>query len=384
MKKELTIGLLTVALTVGLASTVTAQTSQDTNVSVDVSGVTQLDVRPSSLSYSNVAGNDNLNALEPGESRTTSDEGFRHIEVENIGSQRIGDIYAQASMPTTQPFGTDATSVDAPHNTGNFVTMSLDGANNASYNFGSQLSEVEQMHYLNRVEYFEENPPTYIQTESPGNTWEDGAGNTISTDGVSVGRIRVGAADYFFVVYETDTAGPEVVFGNSPHTPTQRGTTDFTNDGSNYQTIDLSSSETSTSGVYQMNSATFVDFDTSDGNYTGQSVIGGDPLASQLSSELETNLSASTRDYNLYFDLNDGFVTRTKFNVQLESPDESYQLEDDAGTGAQEYILNANSESEALQPGSNFPINFGVQLPSGVDSNAIEEGTVTVISNTYS
>jgi hypothetical protein len=83
-------------------------------------------------------------------------------------------------------------------------------------------------------------------------------------------------------------------------------------------------------------------------------------------------------------------MVRTTFNVQQEVPG-GYDSEGTDGDdnwrvptqvdGAQEYILDATSQSNALQPGENFPIDFGIQVPQGVDQNAIQEGTVTVIAS---
>lgn len=388
MKKELTVALLAVGLTIGLASSVTAQSSQQTDVDVEISGVTQLDVRPSNLAYTSSGQGD---ALAPGDSRITSDGGFEHIEVENIGSERIGTIYAQATMPDEQPFGTYTSDPenDPVHNTGNFVTMSLDLANNGGYGFGDELSSADTMHHLNRVEYFEENPPTYIQTIEPSdsNNFDQTSSEVTSVD---VGRFRVGGADYFFVIYGQGTGDDQILIGNSPHTSTVRGTSDFTNTGSDYSTEALSSAP-DTSGVFQVTGQDFVSFNTSDGNYTGQTLIDGGN--EQISgTELATNISAEFRSYNLYVVPGQDYITRTRFNVQQQSPGynssenegtSNYQFQDESGTGEQEYILQAGTEGEALQPGQNFPINFGVQVPNGVDQTAIEEGTVTVVSDTY-
>lgn len=389
MKKELTIAILAVGLTIGMASLATAETlEQETEVDVEISGVTQLDVRPSSLSYTDTEDTD---ALSPGDARTVSDLGFEHIEVENIGSERIGNIYAQATMHDQQPFGTD-TDADGNlvHNTGNFVTMSLETANRASYDFGGELSDVDNMHYLNRVEYVEDNAPTYIQVEDGDFDYGEGQD---AVDEADVGRVRVGGAEYFFVVYTLDSDGTYMAIGNAPHTSTVLGTTDFTSDGDGYSVEELDSSDTSVSDLSKISSQRFVTFDTESEDYVGQDLIAdGDALIdpeddSETTGEGDDEISASditaeVRNYNLYYDEEDNFLVRSKFNVLQSAPDEDWTADEDA-SGGQEYILEADSISESLQPGDNFPINFGVQVPQGVDQNAIEEGTVTVISETF-
>jgi len=381
MKKELTIAFLAVGLTIGMASMATAQQSQDTDVDVEISGVTQLDVRPSSLAYTS-SGDEG--ALEPGDARTTSDLGFEHIEVENIGSERIGNIYAQGTMHTDQPFGTD-TDDDSSlvHNTGNFVTVSLETAQ--SYDFAG-LSDVETKHHLNRVEYVEDNPPTYIQTEESEFEYTDGGFDDIAS--VEVGRFRVGGAEYFFVIYELQNDGTYMAIGNAPHTSTVLGTTDFTNDGEAYSIEELED-DGSASGLSIINSQDFVSFDTESSNYTGQELIdGGDEqfdgaTVGDGDDEIDaSDIDAEFRTYNLY-SFEDRYVVRTKFNIEQSSPDGSEWTESTSGTGGQEYILDADNIAETLQPGQNFPIDFGVQVPLGVDQEGIEEGTVTVISETF-
>ena len=380
MKKELTIGLLTVALTIGLASTVTAQTlEQQSDVDVEVSGVTQLDVRPSSLAYT---GSGQGDALEPGESRTVSDNGYEHIEVENIGSERIGTIYAQATMPTEQPFGTltQDTSTDPVHNTGNFVTMSLDTAQSYSL---SGLSEIDEMHHLNRVEYFEDNYPTYISVDNVDDDYNS-TGTNYQVEDVSVGRFRVGGADYFFAVYE-GSSDASLRVGNTPHTSTQLGTTDLSSDGSDYTSYD-DLGTLQAGDAYRVDNQEFVSFDTSaSGDYDGSALVSDGSADFSSANISESDSDVDVRNYNLWVDPTNGYIVRTKFNVEQQSPDNGADWNSSSQTtGAQEYIFDAGGTvGNALQPGQNFPIDFGVQVHLGTDQNAIEEGTVTVISDTY-
>lgn len=388
MRKQLTIGLLAVAITLGMAS-VTAQGveetgSQEANVSVGVSDITAIDVRPSNLDY---------NSVTPGEERTSSAGGYEHIEVENIGSARVETIYAQGTMPTEQPFGTDA-SADTPaqHNTGNFVTMSLEDA--SGYGI-SGLSGEKTPHYLNRVEYFEENPPTYITTDEQDDDFNISATSSFEVSNVDVGRFRVGGAEYFFAVYEGGSSQIGLRIGNTPHTSTQLGTTDLSSDGDDYteyeteQDSDLSGGSLDGS-VYRVSEHDFVSFNTSsDSNFNGDSLIeDGNAFADGADITDSSNLDgAEKRNYNLYLDTDDGSIIRTKFNVEQQSPDydsdgPGWQQSDASGTGVQQYILDADgSDSDALQPGENFPINFGIQVPQGVDQNAINDGTVTLIAS---
>lgn len=378
MRKELAAVLFTVALVSGAAAQVTNTENQNTNVTVSVSDVTALDVRPSSLSYTGIT---------PGADESSSDNGYEHIELENIGSARIGEIYAQGTMPTTQPFGTDATLDAAPHNTGNFVTLSLATANseNTSYDT-SGLSGIETPHYLNRVEYFEQEYPTYIDVNDDSDNLVTSNIDSGITE-VNVGRLRVGGAEYFFAVYET-SSDVGIRIGNTPHTSTQLGTTDLTNDGSDYTTYDTGGDLTEGDGdVYISGSTQLASFDTTTNEFTGQSLISNGSVDNTGAlSDVET------RTYDLLIDTTNEFVMRTKFNVEPEIPG-GFNSSATGGEGpsnwdqasnvnkAREYILDAGTQSDAMQPGENFPINFGIQVPQGVDQNAIEDGTVTIFAS---
>ena len=365
--------LLVAVLAVGLAATGAAEESdEETTVDVEVGSVTELDVRPTSLDYT-----DSEEDLEPGDMRTESDLEFEHIEVENIGSNEIGNIWTEANMPTEDPFGDE----EASHNTGNFVTVSLATAQDESYGFGGELSDTEEMHYLNRVEYFEETAPTYIQTLEEGDEYA-GTGDDVNTE-PEVGRFRVGGAEYFFVYFET--ANDQILLiGDAPHTSTDLGTTDFTNEGDDYseELLTNSDDETEITGVYQVTEQDLVDFDTDSEDFEGQRLIeDGNENFDDLEIDPE-DIDASVREYNLYVDSNDDFVTRTRFNVEQQNPEENERTALTT-SGAQEYFLDASSSSESLQPGENFPINFGVQVPLGVDAGDIDSGSVTVFSEAF-
>lgn len=384
MKKELTIGLLAAALTVGMASMATAQEEQDTNVEVNISGTTQLDVRPSSLSY----GGDEV-SLEPGDGLTESDLGFEHVEISNIGSERIGSISAEADMPETNPFGTGT--ADNPHNTGNFVTISTETASGDGYDLGSALYTLDNPHYLNRVEYAENPAPTYIQRQDE--------------DEDIVGRLRVGGAEYFYVWVsdsgsnaDGDDSGQdwELRIGNTPHTSTDLGTTDFSNDGGDYTTLDSDEAEDSTvDGASYFTGIELLAF--APGNYDAENdgengaVLEGDGTnaATEVIEEADSDVEESDiRTYNLYLDfdtdkdVDENYVARATANTDLAVPNGG---EDDTHgetiTNAQQPLLSSNQPENQLQPGQSFPVNFGIELPLGVDQDSITEGTVTFLAD---
>lgn len=393
MRKQLTIGLLAVAVTFGLATTVTAQENQDSTVSVNVSDSVALDARPSSLSY----GEDGSQGIEPGASVTQSDGGFEHIDIENIGSVPIQQVHAEATMTESNPFGDTGTNF----NTGNFFTMSTATAN-SSYSLGDALSSGNtNMHYLNRVEYSETNPPEYIFTES--NDIQIDGGTSFSASNTDVGRFRVGEAEYFWVLYSgqdsTSSSNSWVLrVGETPHTPNQLGTVDFRNpsnvDGS-ADYIEYNSSASSDAGtgdasytVSRIDNVPLVSFDTGESSsFSGESLLDGDSTSGEtdVNDTALSDVSGEVRRYNLFVrGLSNGAeIYRTSYNTALQSAqtDGSGNPEwrsSETNSGEQRAIYQTSSGG--LQPGQNFPIDVGIQLPNGIDRDSIDTGTVTLVA----
>ena len=393
MKRKIAITLIAAGLALGMMTSATAQTSeQETEVTVTVDEQAIVDVRPSSLDYTEggdfpETGN---SALAPGESRSISDKGFEHIDISNIGSVDIDQVTAEADMPNATPFAGSAT----PHNTGNLVTLSTATAESNDYTGDVQLAQnsnglSENPHYLTRVEYAEDNPPEYIQVEQDG----DVAGSsTFETD---VGRFRVGDLEYFFVAYYQDgmtgsTSDYELRIGQAPHTSTTLGTTDFTNSGSNYINYtgtDVNDVTGDLSGVYgRIENQQFVVFDPDEGsnsdNYTGQNLLATDGTADYTSGDFTGDY---VREYNLFTNFDSGdsdnHIQRTRFNTQVYDATTDGTKSGDRATedtsGAQTPLVR--SGGDPLSPGQNVPINIGVQLPQGIDSDNINSGIVRFV-----
>jgi len=327
----------------------------------------------------------------------SSENNYEHVDIENIGSTRIREITAQSTMPIDQPFG--ATGDDVLYNTGNFIQLSLETAEGTSVS--SQLigtvsqdgdpssdgDEEQVPHYVNRVEYFEENPPEYITTD-------DDAGEIIE-----IGRFREGDVEYFFQLGH-DGAGDgadtdmNLRIGRAPHTSTDLGTVNFEDgdfvefDGSD----DFDDSDGASDDYMILEDAVeFVSFDTDRSSYDGSNLLNDGGEAEFDTSELEDH---RVTEYDFYIHPEEGsgdsedqpHVLRTRFNTQPVSPWEL--AEEDGATldsleteDAQDYIFDASSAENQLQPGENFPVNIGIELPQGVDQDAIQNGAVTFFAS---
>lgn len=356
--------------------------SEETSVSVDVDDTVQLDVKPDNLAYTEV-GSGTDSALEPGEQVETSDDGFEHIDIANIGSDRLERIYAEATFNGDNPFGTTPDD-DVDHDTGNLVLMSTETAQSYDISDRGGLADVSDPHYLNRVEYFEEESPEYIQTHEEGDEpgFSEDTGESVSMSGeiqdVGVGRFRVGEASYFFTYYETDATDEEVLLvGNTPETPTELGTFNFVEGGEEDFTVIGLESGTATDTHVHQTAFSLVSFDVDSADYDGEALLDGNG-----GEDSPTDLDTEEREYNFYVDRNDGdeLVARTRFNVEFETVNTEEGI---VTSGIQQYLLGDVSETEALQPGENFPVDVGVQLPNGIDNQQIESGEVTFNAQAY-
>lgn len=358
-----------------MTSVATAE-SEESQVEVEIEGTVQLDVKPDRLEYTETA-------LAPGDIEETSDSGHEHVVVENIGTQRLDNIYAEGDVHTTQPFGvTDGdVETDPNHNTANFVSMSLETANDQLGDEELNLDGTENLHYLNRVEFFEANPPEYLQTPPEGESVEydtnddDTADVSLSdVDEVELGRFRVGELNYFFVYINEDdsTDGDAVlVVGNIPNTPGEIGTFDFTGETGDYSVFEL---DNPTGDWETEEDFTLVSVDDAQ-NAEGQELIAEGGTGADFD-----DTSMSDRNYNLWIEDSEDVVARSSFNVDLEFNSEGTE---ETTSGAQRYFVQTagdpeDNPEEALQPGQNFPVDFAVQIPNGVDSDNVEEGTITL------
>lgn len=390
MKRQLTITAVAVLVIIGMATTATAQ-SEDTEVSVDVDDTVALDVKPDQLDYTEVGSGDG-DALLPGEQVEQSDQGFEHVEIENIGSDRLDKIYAESDLHDEDPFGTVSGS-SAEHNTGNLVLMSTETVlNDDDYRDDLQtgVADVNDPVYLNRIEYFEDTPPEYIQTLSTDDdaNMEIDVGEGTSAGGevneVDVARFRTGELSYITVFVET--ADEELfLVGNTPETPTDLGTFDFTNDNEDeFTVIGLDTGEGDGEISAYTGGFALANFDADSYESDDPVLDGNSDLVDFGQHPSLDDADVEERNYNLFLDRTDNneLVARVSLNTNFETP--NGQGTDVDSTGGQQFILDADgTEDESLQPGENFPVNFGVQLPNGIDNQNIQQGTVTLSAEAF-
>ena len=205
MKKWMqNIGILSLAIAVFLVMQsipVKALEVNDTdivNVSVEVATQTWVDVNPAALTWTGV---------DPGSVGDSSKEQlgphYFAIQIENIGSHNITHIWFNNTYPSSRPF---ATGTNASYDAGNFVVLAKEGTSN--------------YYFPNRLEFNESRSLVYLK---------DPDGNMPPSSSYTYGRFRNTSYEYFWMIAKgTTCSGTTFYLGNTPHTATQTGTTDFT------------------------------------------------------------------------------------------------------------------------------------------------------------
>lgn len=340
------------------------QDDDDSEVSVTVSDQVAVDVRPTDLSFSGIS---------PGTVTESSDDGFGSIEIENVGSQSVDQIWVGSENPQSDPFGSG---VSEDYNSGNFVQVATETASDG-YDVSSGISQSnEDMHFARRHEFHEDPVPTYIQTDLDDAADATGVGSTTValTDGdledVRVGRLRAGDVEFFYAVYHnsdgcdasTADSNAALLVGETPHTPDQVGTSDFTASGPE----DFS--------VYNI--------DSNDDPITIDGVDHAIVESIDLTIEDEETDQVSgtvTRGYDGFVHCNtagndvtdDDQIIRSRYNPNIG--------DSEVTGGEQSYVL----QGEDLEPGSHFPIDINLETPLGVSEGGVTSGSITVfVSNT--
>ena len=177
---------------------VSADTDTDTfNVSITVDSVAAIDVNPNSTDFGTIA---------PG---AASEE--KSIQIENIGSLDITKIWANATMASSNPYGTGQASA---YNAGDFVLITNDS------------SENQPFYYVNSI-FFNESKPPYVTAPSG---WSEGWNSGYFIRIRTVDFSNTGEGEEYFAFTKkgtTNCTDGTVYIGKNPHTKTQTGTIDF-------------------------------------------------------------------------------------------------------------------------------------------------------------
>ena len=353
-------------LTVGMVGTASAQTlEEDNNVSssdadnvtsegsditVSISSTTAIDVKPNALDFT---------GLNVGEQVTEENDGgtqFGSFTLENIGSEYIDRVWAEATHPTTDPFGTgDPSNYDA----GNFLQIKPSDATPSGVNGDDSI-----YHYVNRWEFANSwnsaqgQIPSYIRASPSEALSGDTAADTY------VGRLSAGDEWYFYTIVTGSSndvcdgsQNAELRLGNSKHSSSDFGTVDFTHDGGDYSTFGIEQ----TDGEHGVTDAT-------------------------VSLTYNVDGSDVTREYDLLTrcDMassgNDPHTIRTRYNVRAGDVGDitaSKNGTTDATGSRSQFLVSTGTAADMLLPGEQLIVDAAVEVPQGVPQGGVQTGSLT-------
>lgn len=354
-----------VFVTIGMVAVGSAQVAEDdwdgddTDVTVEVSEVTELDVQPNNMAFENI---------QPGERLETSTDdpfGFSEIAVENVGSTNINQLWAESTTPNERTFGSTLgdgeSGEDIGFDTGNFFQIGIEAEEET-------LTGTDQYRFINRIEYMEENNPPFINVEDGGETAV--VGGDADQDEAAIGRFRNGDQEYYWAIGvdtpDDSTADTSLCDGtgtkdiavaeNERTVGSDLGTTDFT-----------TQDNVVTSSIEDLNGDSDVGIATSvpigDATYD---------LLIKCESDGEGDLITGTDSAD---DREGTWVMKTRYNMDPDILSDGAELSSSSGTN--EFLLDAGTDQGAmLSPGETSTVNTAVQVPQGVAQGQISSGSV--------
>ena len=345
MKKQAFTALFVAALTIGMASMVTAETADATetsDINVTVSAETALDVKPDQLDYTGVAVGDR-------KTETSNAINYTQLKVENTGSNDIQRIWADVSTPSSNPFGQGDANV---HDSANFLQIAPYDPNGLA-----GLNGQDTFHYVERIEFFQERSPLV----------DIGSMNTTYSD-VEVGRVRFGNNEFYFALGHDGSSCQEIRVANSPTVPDSLGTNDFsianTANWANY------SMGASGDAAYQITNES-VQFDL-------QNVEG---INNAETHDYDIMATCGTGNLGSISGLDEEHLRLVRYNIDPNSVDNLVTGNGEVSEAI--WDTQGGAVSDQLHPGQSFSVNVSVQVPRGVPAGDITEGTMTVYSQAF-
>jgi len=220
----LLMGILFFALIEGVSAQAGVNGTEQANVTVQVTAVTMIDLNPTTFSYVAQPGQACGKDISGGLCNETGNNYFA-IQVENVGSWNITQIWFNASQPQQNPFGVGSNAYVDP---GNFIALTTNETTNDFY-------------FVDKKEFPTVRNIVYLR---------DPDGNMpANLTKFNYGRLHNASAEYFYML-ENSSGGSTckaneisyIRIGLNPHTTTAIGSTDFSTLPSvNYIQVNLTS-----------------------------------------------------------------------------------------------------------------------------------------------
>jgi hypothetical protein len=334
-----------------------------------------VDINPTSLLYTS----NGFRNIQPGDFNATSDNNFTGIEIENSGSKNLTDVRIRSSEPTDRPFDTG---VSTEYDAGNFIQVrpqeGIGILTSPGLGGGSENGNNDETGYYNpaRVDFNASGDGlSYIKTP----TTEGTAGTNVWR----YGRFRAGDEEFFWAIKTTPGSNSDantcdgengnavIRYGNEPHTDSQIGTVDFTDDNSgNYEEIAIED-PTAADPYGRVNNT---DLEFNDGTVKDYTVltycgVDGEQLTTDSGREVD-----------------DTFVVRTRYdrkplasNSRLPQTDSPLIQDDDSNPSLQNLI---DTSSNDFVPGDHFTLETAIEVPRGTAQGGVDTGDLTIRAST--
>lgn len=344
-QKKLVSALAITLLTIAFISTASAQQNEnDLTVTVNISEKTIIDIQPKQFSWKSPAAGNPLNpGSVAGPYYEVNDTG--RIQIENLGSVNITEVWFNTSYPSQRPFGTGESS---NYDSANFIALDSNKSGVSDYN-----------QFVNRLEYgIDESSGAdtkdIIYLDTPSN-WD-------------YGRLRTANREYFWTIDDTGASVATFRIGVDAHNESQTGSTNLDNacaggdEGSSNNDCN-GYTNFQTSGDYIATDVEIGEVDNSN-----DALPGGDGGKIYCAVMNETQVLNSGADANPK-------VWFVKWNKNF-GPAQS----GDCGV-ATNYTIGGSSPNGELAPGDWITRNIRARVPYGVVSGELPQGRLWVLAN---
>lgn len=373
MKQHLTATLAITLLAVAMASQGAAQVTSDgqdnTSINVSIASEVAIDIDPTELTYS---------SLSLGQQTVDSDRGFGAIELENVGSEYIDRIWANATQ-LTSPEAQFGTGTETDFNAGNMFQIKPDNASGLLQGDSSDYSYVNRREYAT---YNESQKPSYIV--APEDAQYETQGGTGNPNDVALGRIRVADQERFFAIPTNGKCNGEgsntfntLLVAKKAHNSTETAPVDFTSGGDfSYIPGD---------DYYKYNIST-----TDAGSSYGVTAESEDPDPAGVTIDVS---GTGDREYDILTkcDTNNGggssgtvdeiydnpHLIRTRYNIEAAGAN---NLATDSNAPVTQYLLNSqNNVDGQLPPGQAVTVDTAIEVPRGIPEGIVDSGQFRLI-----
>jgi len=335
----LSVAVLTLLILSIVATASAADNENGLTVQVNISEKTIIDIQPQTFAW----GQGSTQVL-PGSQAGPNEEqsGYGRIQVENLGSVNITQVWFNTSFPTQRPFGTGQAS---NYDSANFIGLD------------SNASGTDTNQFVNRREYGLDQPADqdiiYLETNP---NWD-------------YGRFRNTSREYFWSVDDTgaDLSGASFRIGVDPHNSSQTGSTNLDNTcqggdtaGANADCNEYSLTVTNVGGT----DYAYTDIEVGVLDSTPLSNDGGEEYCVVMNETRVMNGGGASPEVN--------FIKWDKGYPAADVGDCGY---------ATNYTVGSDGNTDTLVPGAWITQNIRAKVPYGVVSANLPTGSLFVLAN---